>query len=146
VKRRELTCAAIRSCSALASPPAVRLPSWPRIVVVATVAASPAHARPAVIVAVLIPVLLRRIFAADLADAAQDPASSPSSDLPPTSRVSLDLESGGRLGTPRELLDGTTRSSTDGSARVRTYEDRDCEDSAEEGDGEDEVRKALLAR
>ncbi|BGP02497.1 Golgi apparatus membrane protein TVP38 [Rhodotorula toruloides] len=93
-----------------------------------------------IIVAVLIPVFLRRLFAADLAVAAQDPSSS----LPPTSRVSLDLESG-RLGTPRELLDGTVRSSTDGSARVRRYEEEDEEEEEGEG-GEDEVRKALLRR
>lgn len=100
----------------------------------------------AVIVAVLIPVFLRRLFAADLADAAQDPSTT-SSSLPPTSRVSLDLESGGRLGTPRELLDGTVRSSTDGSARVRRYDEEEEEEDEEEGArGEDEVRKALLRR
>ncbi|BGO94167.1 hypothetical protein NBRC10512_001319 [Rhodotorula toruloides] len=99
-----------------------------------------------IIVAVLIPVFLRRLFAADLADAAQDPSTT-SSSLPPTSRVSLDLESGGRLGTPRELLDGTVRSSTDGSARVRRYDEEEEEEDEEEGArGEDEVRKALLRR
>ncbi|BGP34328.1 hypothetical protein JCM10296v2_006143 [Rhodotorula toruloides] len=96
-----------------------------------------------IIVAVLIPVFLRRLFAADLADAAQDPSSP--SNLPPTSRVSLDLESG-RLGTPRELLDGTTRSSTDGSARVRRYDEEEEEDEDEGAGGEDEVRKVLLRR
>ena len=89
----------------------------------------------AVIVAVLIPVALRRAFAADIADAAavdEDPdaASTSAPLLHPRASLSLDSDMPHHVrGTRRELLDGTTRSSTDGSARLKRYEDEDEEAS-----------------
>lgn len=93
-----------------------------------------------VILAVLVPVLLRRYFASDLADAASDPAPEPSEPLlHPRESLSLDAE-GQQRGTPRELLDGTTRSSTDGSAWVRRYSDFEVgSDGGDEGDEEQRV-------
>ena len=87
------------------------------------------HHTPAVIVAVLIPVALRRAFAADIADAAavddEDPDAALTSAplLHPRASLSLDSDVPHVQGTRRELLDGTTRSSTDGSARLKRYED-----------------------
>ncbi|GJN93467.1 hypothetical protein Rhopal_006524-T1 [Rhodotorula paludigena] len=93
-----------------------------------------------IILAVLVPVLLRRYFASDLADAASDPAPEPSEPLlHPRESLSLDAE-GQQRGTPRELLDGTTRSSTDGSAWVRRYSDFEVgSDGGDEGDEEQRV-------
>ncbi|GAA5945274.1 hypothetical protein JCM3775_007418 [Rhodotorula graminis] len=120
-----------------------------------------------IVVAVLIPVLLRRAFASDLADAATDPTSAggdPLSSAPllhPRSSLSLDDGGGahGPRGTRRELLDGTTRSSTDGSARVAehaaargTYHDEDGFDGEERGEAvwgrrdEDEGARPVLSR
>ncbi|GAA5892647.1 hypothetical protein JCM8208_005875 [Rhodotorula glutinis] len=120
-----------------------------------------------IVVAVLIPVLLRRAFASDLADAATDPTSTggdPLSSAPllhPRSSLSLDDGAGahGPRGTRRELLDGTTRSSTDGSARVAeyagargTYHDEDGFDGEERGEAvwgrrdEDEGARPVLSR
>lgn len=87
---------------------------------------------PAVIVAVLIPVALRRAFAADIADAAAvddddpDAASTSAPLLHPRASLSLDSDVPHVQGTRRELLDGTTRSSTDGSARLKRYEDEEA--------------------
>lgn len=112
-----------------------------------------ARAPASVVVAVLIPVLLRRAFASDLADAASDPAASSPDGHPhahhalsapllhPRESLSLDGDRAGGasgLGTRRELLDGTTRSSTDGSARVAEYapagyHDEDGLDGEEQG-------------
>ncbi|GAA5920739.1 hypothetical protein JCM6882_003041, partial [Rhodosporidiobolus microsporus] len=93
-----------------------------------------------IILAVLIPVLLRRLFAADISAAATDePGGAEPSEplLHPRASLSLDDDDGsfaaqhhGHHGTPRELLDGTARSATDGSARVRRYSD------FEEGEGD----------
>ncbi|POY76189.1 hypothetical protein BMF94_0709 [Rhodotorula taiwanensis] len=75
-----------------------------------------------IIVAVLIPVALRRAFAADIADAADDAQEEPTEPLlHPRTSLSLDSDAA-RPGTQRHLLDGTARSSTDGSARVSDLE------------------------
>ncbi|GAA5965862.1 hypothetical protein JCM8115_003030 [Rhodotorula mucilaginosa] len=85
-----------------------------------------------IIVAVLIPVALRRAFAADIADAAavddEDPDAALTSAplLHPRASLSLDSDVPHVQGTRRELLDGTTRSSTDGSARLKRYEDEEA--------------------
>ncbi|BGP42397.1 hypothetical protein JCM10450v2_006491 [Rhodotorula kratochvilovae] len=89
---------------------------------------------------ILIPVLLRRAFASDLADAAADPGAEEPREplLHPRASLSLDAddEGGAAYGTRRELLDGTARSSTDGSARLAppaVYRDEDGLDGEERG-------------
>ncbi|GAA5880258.1 hypothetical protein JCM3774_002470 [Rhodotorula dairenensis] len=84
-----------------------------------------------IIVAVLIPVALRRAFAADIADAANvdDSDSAPASEplLHPRASLSLDSDPPPHVqGTRRDLLDGTTRPSTDGSARIARYSDEEA--------------------
>ncbi|GAA6026109.1 hypothetical protein JCM10207_006238 [Rhodosporidiobolus poonsookiae] len=81
-----------------------------------------------IILAVSIPILLRRYFAADIAEAgADEPGGAEPTEplLHPRTSLSLDADGYEAHGTPRELLDGTTRSSTDGSARVRRYSDHE---------------------
>ncbi|GAA5911193.1 hypothetical protein JCM5296_003988 [Sporobolomyces johnsonii] len=86
-----------------------------------------------IILAVLIPVGLRRAYRSDLDDAAADVAADPSaprSSFDPllAPRTSLSLDGDARpqhFSTPREHLDGTPGAMTDGSARLRGYSDDD---------------------
>ncbi|GAA5973026.1 hypothetical protein JCM21900_003529 [Sporobolomyces salmonicolor] len=86
-----------------------------------------------IILAVLIPVGLRRAYRSDLDDAAADVAADPSaprSSFDPllAPRTSLSLDGDARtqhFSTPREHLDGTPGAMTDGSARLRTYSDEE---------------------
>ncbi|GAA5883778.1 hypothetical protein JCM1840_004735 [Sporobolomyces johnsonii] len=95
-----------------------------------------------IILAVLIPVGLRRAYRSDLDDAAADVAADPSaprSSFDPllAPRTSLSLDGDARpqhFSTPREHLDGTPGAMTDGSARLRGYSDDDGGHSTAAGD------------